>query len=177
MNESENFARRSKLAAVTRMECVDQAVMSGCFGGNLWAACAALRSKEVVAADVIYRNLYGWLRTGWIPNGSPFSECNERARHTMRAAAATGQSCGVIVSRKNGIFSPFCLFFCVLQRILTEVIVDICFVVIAGAGISPSRKNSKSSAMNASGGCDGHEVMRLYVCCDVWHHSEARKPA
>ncbi len=79
----------------------------------------------------------------------------------MRSAAATGHRLGLWVSQKKGIFSPFCLFFCILQGMRTEEIVDEGVSTVMVMGISPSRKNSKSSAMKASGGCKGQAVMRL----------------
>lgn len=71
----------------------------------------------MVSADVMYLNCEVSLFAERTPKGRVGSECNERALVTMRAAAATGQSWGLTVSQKKGIFSPLCLFFCVHQRI------------------------------------------------------------
>ncbi len=59
----------------------------------------------------------------------------------------------------------------------TEATVGNRSVAMVGTRISPSRKNSKSSAIKASGGCKGQEVMHLQVFCNVWHHSKVQKPA
>ncbi len=79
----------------------------------------------------------------------------------MHSAVATGHRLGLLASQKKGIFSLFCLFFCVLQRMQTEEIVDEVMSTVMVMGISPLRKNSKSSVMKASGGCEGQAVMRL----------------
>ncbi len=161
MNESENLEQWSRLVAVTQIECVDHAAMLGCFGGRLWANCAAVCKKLAVLEAVIYLNCNGLLWSGQIRNGSPGLACSKRARPTRCMATAMGQSRGLIVSQKKGIFSPLCLFFCVCHQMHTEAtVVDGCMMILA-TGISPSRKNSKSLAMKASGGCEGQEAMHL----------------
>ncbi len=59
---------------------------------------------------------------------------------------------GLIASQTKGIFSPFCLFFCVCHQMRTEAMVAEGIVVTLATRISPSRKNLKSSMMKAFGG-------------------------
>ncbi len=94
----------------------------------------------------------------------------------MQTAAAMGQSWGLIVLQKSGIFLPFCLFFCVLQWMQMEAMEDDGCMVMFGTGISLSRKNSKSVTIKVSGGCKGQEVVCLKKDRKIWHHSEAKKP-
>ncbi len=121
--------------------------MLGCFGGRLWATCAAFHRKVVVLDAVMYLYCKGLLWLGRIPNRNPRLECNEHSCRTTQMVAAMGHSCGVITSQKKGIFTPFCLFFCVHQQMHTEMMVGNRCMGMSGMGISPLRKNSKSSAM------------------------------
>ncbi len=79
----------------------------------------------------------------------------------MCSAMAIEHRSGLWALQKKGIFSPFCLFFCVLQQMRTEEMLDKGILVKSWTGISRSRKNSKSSAMKTLGGCDGQAVICL----------------
>ncbi len=155
MKESENFAQWSRFGAVNWMECMDHVAMSGCFGVRLWADCATFLRNVVVQDVVMYLNYKGLLWSGQIPNRSSGLACNESACQTMRMAAATGQSLGLIASQKKGIFSPFCLFFYVCNQMCTEATEANGSVLMSATGISSSKKNLKSSVMKVSGGCKG----------------------
>ncbi len=64
---------------------------------------------------------------------------------------------GVCVIAKEGDFLT--VLFGILQQMRTEEIVAEGVSWMMWMGISPSRKNSKSSAMKASGGCKGQAEM------------------
>ncbi len=87
MKESVNFVWWSKLATVTEMECIDQVVISGCFGGRLWATSDAVCKKVVVSDGMIYWNCKRRLKMGRMPNGSPNLGCSKHVQWTMHAAA------------------------------------------------------------------------------------------
>ncbi len=126
MEELENLAQWRRFAAVMQIEWKDQAEMSGCLDGGLWAQRAVRLRKVAVLAEVMYWGWVGQSGMGRIPRGSPEVLCRRRVRQTMRRAAAIGQRSGLVVPQKKGIFSPFCLFFCVLQRMQTEEMLDNC---------------------------------------------------
>ncbi len=109
MNEAENLAQWSMVAAVTQIECVDQAEMLECFGGRQWVDCVTVCKKVTVLEAVMYLKCKGLSWLGEIPNGSPGLTCSERACWTMRMAAATGHSWELIASQEKQIFSLFCL--------------------------------------------------------------------
>ncbi len=146
---------------MTWIEWAVQAEILGCLGGRLWAQQAARRRKSTVPATVMYWNRVRWFGAGQTPRGSPGCLCRRRDCWAMHSAAATGQRSVLVASQKKGIFSLFCLFFCVLQQMRMEEILNEVKSVMMVMGISPLRKNSKLSAMKASGGCEGQAVMRL----------------
>ncbi len=133
----------------------------GCLAGSLCTCRATRHRKAAVSAAVMYWKQDGWPGTGRIPRGRPGILWRRKAHRTMRKAIATGQRPGLEASQKKGIFSPFCLFFCIHQQMRTGVMGVERELQMSVTGFSPSQKNLKSSAMKASGSCNGHAAMRL----------------
>ncbi len=94
---------------------------------------------DILGSGWTIRNEADPQRESWILIQEEGTANNVQGRGNKRS--------GLVVLQKKGILSPFCLFFCVLQRMRTEEMFGESAVVMSWMGILPSRKNSKSSTM------------------------------